>query len=325
MKIGITYDLRSDYLQMGYSEEETAEFDKEDTIESIESALQKAGYDTDRIGHAKALMKRLLHGDKWDMVFNICEGLYGDGRESLVPAILDDYKIPYVFSGPATLAVTLNKYMAKRLVRDAGIPTPDFRLIRNLEELKNGYPPFPLFIKPVSEGTGKGINDKSIVSDHAGLLAGCADLLERYKQPVLVEEYLPGREFTVGVVGNGQQARVIGAIEILFKENDNAIYSYENKENWVGVLSYKKVSGDILKACGHIALAVWDVTGSNDAGRIDLKIGRDGNLQFIEINPLAGIHPTHSDLPILAREYGIEYQTLIEQIMHAARERHNLL
>ena len=321
MMVGITYDLRTEYLKMGFSEEETAEFDKEDTIESIELALQNAGYRTDRIGHSRNLMKRLLNGDKWDLVFNICEGLYGDGRESLVPAILDSFRIPYVFSGPATLAVTLNKYMTKRLARDAGVPTPDFRLIQSEDDLMNHKPSFPLFAKPVSEGTGKGIDHHSVIHTEKDYKKVCSRLLKKFNQPVLVEEYLPGREYTIGVVGNGRDATVIGAVEVVFHDKNDGIYSYENKENWVGRLEYKKVSDDILKSCEAIALKVWEVTGSFDGGRIDVKADKNDRLQFMEINPLAGINPHHSDLPILAGLYGISYQELLEKIMKAAIKR----
>ncbi len=321
MMVGITYDLRTEYLKMGFSEEETAEFDKEDTIDSIEQALQNAGYQTDRIGHARNLMKRLLDGDKWDIVFNICEGLYGDGRESLVPAILDSFKIPYVFSGPATLAVTLNKYMTKRLVRDAGVPTADFRLILSEDDLVNHKPSFPLFAKPVSEGTGKGIDHQSVIHTEKDYKYVCSRLLQKFNQPVLVEEYLPGKEYTIGVIGNGRDATVIGAVEVAFHDQNDGIYSYENKENWVGRIEYKKVPDDILKACEPIALKVWEVTGSFDGGRIDVKADKYGQLQFIEINPLAGINPHHSDLPILAGLYGLSYQELLEKIMAAAIKR----
>ncbi|MBR9998546.1 MAG: hypothetical protein KFF73_06220 [Cyclobacteriaceae bacterium] len=321
MKVGITYDLRSEYLEMGYSEEETAEFDKEDTINSIDQALRQGGFKTDRIGHVRNLMKRLMSGDKWDIVFNICEGLYGDGRESLVPALLDSYRIPYVFSGPATLAVTLNKYMTKRLVRDAGVPTPDFRLIRHADDLSGPKPPFPLFVKPVSEGTGKGIDQHSIIKTENEYHEVCEALMKKFDQPVLVEEYLPGREFTIGVIGNGKEAFIPGVVEVVFRDEKGTVYSYENKENWVGRLEYKKVTDPVFKACETLALKVWEVTDARDAGRVDVKADKEGNVQFIEINPLAGINPHHSDLPILAGLYGINYQELIDRIMKAAIKR----
>ena len=151
MRVGLTYDLRSDYLALGFSMEETAEFDKEDTIAGIESALRELGYATDRIGHAKTLVKRLEAGDRWDIVFNICEGLEGVAREAQVPAILDLYGVPYVFSDPLVLSLTLHKGMTKRVVRDAGVPTSDFCVYEtsaDLEGLRFG-PPF--FVKPVAE------------------------------------------------------------------------------------------------------------------------------------------------------------------------------
>lgn len=319
--VGITYDLRSEYLSMGFSEEETAEFDKEDTIEAIEMALQHAGYQTVRIGHARDLMKQLLNGHKWDLVFNICEGLYGDGRESLVPAILDSFRIPYVFSGPATLAVTLNKYMTKRLVRDAGVPTPDFHLIYSEDDLEKNKSSFPLFVKPVSEGTGKGIDLHSVIQNETDYRKTCSVLLKKFNQPVLVEAFLPGTEYTIGVVGNGPDAEVIGAVEVSFQDKKEGIYSYDNKENWVGRIEYKRVSDKILETCRPLALKVWEVTGALDGGRIDVKADAGGHLQFLEINPLAGINPHHSDLPILASLYGISYQELLERIMKAAIKR----
>ena len=321
MKVGITYDLRSEYLAMGYSEEETAEFDKEDTIDAIDSALSRGGYQTDRIGHSRNLMKRLLNGDTWDMVFNISEGLNGDGREALVPALLDSYRIPYVFSGPATLAVTLNKYMTNRLVRDAGILTPDFRVVRSDKDLSLPKPPFPLFVKPVSEGTGKGINQQSVIRHEKDYQSVCRDLLKKYDQPVLVEEYLPGREYTIGVIGNGHEVMIPGVVEVVFHAGNQEVYSYENKENWVGRLEYKKVTEEVFHDCEKLARTVWEVTEARDAGRIDVKADGQGRLQFIEINPLAGINPHHSDLPILAGLYGMNYQELIDRIMKAALKR----
>ena len=321
MKVGITYDLRTDYLEMGYSLEETAELDKKETIDNIESALQNAGFETERIGHSQNLYKKLMEGKRWDLVFNICEGMYGDGRESMVPSILDSFRVPYVFSSPATLAVSLNKYLTKRIVRDAGVPTPDFRIIYSSLSLDDPKPPFPLFIKPVSEGTGKGISEHSIVNNDKEFRSVCLELLENFKQPVLVEEYLPGREFTAGIVGNGKDAYVIGAMEVCFNEGVLPIYSYYTKENWVGKVDYKIVEGELLKECTKVALGVWNAIGANDGGRVDLKIGSNGRVQFLEVNPLAGLNAESSDLPILARMNGMSYQELIEEIMQAAIKR----
>ena len=150
MKIGITYDLRNDYLAEGYGEEETAEFDHPKTIAAIEAALRDLGYETDRIGHIRALAKRLVAGQRWDLVFNIAEGLRGFGREAQVPALLDAYDIPYTFSDPLVLTLTLHKGMMKRVIRDLGIPTPAFAVVESPEEIAGVRLPFPLFVKPIA-------------------------------------------------------------------------------------------------------------------------------------------------------------------------------
>jgi D-alanine-D-alanine ligase len=321
MEIGLTYDLRADYLKDGYSMEETAEFDKEETIAGIEEALHKLGYKTARIGHARKLMQELLAGKRWDMVFNICEGMYGDSRESLIPALLDAYRIPYVFSGAITLGISLNKAFAKSLVRDAGINTPPFMVVYAPDDTKKCTLTFPLFAKPVAEGTGKGVEDRSVINHADQLSEVCQYLLKKFQQPVLVEEYLPGREFTVGVVGNGPDAHVVGAMEVIYCEGVNDIYSYFNKENYEGRIQYKPVTGEWLEQCIDITLKAWNVLHANDGGRVDLRVDRYGKISFIEINPLAGLNPIHSDLPILCRMNGIEYDRLIGMIMDAANKR----
>src|SRR5512133_1016402 len=163
MKIGLTYDLRSWYIDRGYSMDETAEFDKQDTVDALENSLKLMGHETEQIGNAFQLIEALAAGKRWDMVFNIAEGLYGDGRESVVPAILDQYRIPYVFSGPVIMGVSLNKHIAKLIVGSAGVPVSAGCLISDMSELKKCNLEFPLFVKPVSEGTGKGITSKSLV------------------------------------------------------------------------------------------------------------------------------------------------------------------
>ena len=158
MNIGLTYDLRNDYLAEGYSEEETAEFDSPVTIEGIEAALAELGYQTDRIGNAKRLVERLAQGDRWDLVFNIAEGLHGLAREAQVPAILDVYDIPYTFSDPLVLSLALHKGLTKAVVRQGGVATPDFALVERPADVDAIDLPFPLFAKPVAEGTSKGIS-----------------------------------------------------------------------------------------------------------------------------------------------------------------------
>ncbi len=321
MKIGLTYDLRSDYLAQGYSLEETAEFDKESTIEGLEQAIQKEGHQCERIGHATHLMEKLLQGQRWDMVFNIAEGLYGEGRESLVPALLDAYKIPYVFSGPATLAISLNKAFAKQIVRDSGINTPDFTVVAMPSDIAKVKLDYPLFVKPISEGTGKGIDAKSLVENPEQLQTVCTDLLHRFQQPVLVEAFLPGREFTVGVLGTGQDTWVPGAMEIIYKSGIKQIYSYDTKENYEEEVEYVAATGALLEECKEIALGAWKALNCLDGGRVDVKTDRHGKLSFIEVNPLAGLNPVTSDLPILCALNGISFQQIISEILKSAIKR----
>jgi D-alanine-D-alanine ligase len=321
MKIGITYDLRTDYLNEGYSLEETAEFDKESTIIGIEQAIQKAGHSTERIGNSISLMKKLLNGQRWEMVFNIAEGLYGEGRESLVPALLDNYKIPYVFSGPVTLGISLNKAFAKQIIRDSNINTPDFFVVTKIEDIEYINLAYPLFAKPISEGTGKGIDNKSKINSKAELFEVCSKLLQKFNQPILVEEYLPGREFTVGVLGTGKEAFIPGAMEIVYKNNTNTIYSYENKENYENIVDYIAVKNELLNQCKELALNVWKALNCFDGGRVDMKIDRQGKMSFIEVNPLAGLNPITSDLPILCKLNGIDYQKIIDEMLKSAIKR----
>jgi D-alanine-D-alanine ligase len=319
MKVGLTYDLRSWYIDRGYSMDETAEFDKQETVDALENSLKLMGHETEPIGNAFQLIEALAAGKKWDIVLNIAEGLYGDGRESVVPAILDQYKIPYVFSGPVIMGLSLNKHLAKLVVAASGVPVSPGCLITELKDLDNCKLNFPLFVKPVSEGTGKGITDKSLINSTAELFRMVEWILTDFRQPALVEEYLPGREFTVGVIGYGNEAFAIGGMEVM--TINNLPYSVEVKENYQNYCTYKPLDPDISDECKSVALRVWKALDAVDAGRIDLKADRNGKICFIEANPLAGLNPVHSDLPMLSRMYGIEYQTLMEMIMNSAIKR----
>lgn len=326
LRVGLSYDLRDDYLKEGYSLEETAEFDRSDTIEAIEACLQQRGYHTDRIGHAKELIKRLAQGDRWDLVFNIAEGLYGIGREALVPALLDAYRIPYTFSDPLIMALTLHKGLTKQIIRGHGIPTADFALVEAPKDIDRIDLPMPLFAKPVAEGTGKGISARSKITSHAELKGVCLHLLEEFKQPVLVETYLPGREFTAGLVGTDSDSRCIGVMEVVFKDvmDNDLIYSYHTKANYEEIVTYRIPESPVLEQCQDLALRAWKGLGCRDGGRIDIRMDADGRPNFIEVNPLAGLNPVHSDLPIICSLKGIPYQELIDDIMGSALKRTGL-
>ncbi len=325
MRVGLTYDLRDDYLREGYSLEETAEFDKAETIEGIEGALQALGYQTERVVHARALILRLAAGDRWDLVFNIAEGQWGLGREAKVPAILDVHRIPYVFSDAVVLGLTLHKAFTKAVLRDAGVPTPDYATVERPEQIAGVALPYPVFAKPLAEGTGKGIGPRSRCANAAELDAVCRDLLARFQQPVLVERYLPGLEVTVGVVGTGHRAEALGCMEVRLLDGAAPdAYGYENKENWVGRVEYALSGPETSREACAVALAAWRVLGCRDGGRVDLRADEAGRMNVIELNPLAGLNLVHSDLPILCYKLGMTYPQLIDRIMRSALARHGL-
>jgi len=323
MRVGLTYDLCSDWLKLGYSPEDVAEFDAEETIDFIEQAIRALGHETDRIGHARALCARLVAGDRWDLVFNIAEGMHGRGREALVPALLELHGIGYTFADPLACATTLDKAVAKRLVRDAGLPTPAFRVVRDESDLRDVAEwdlRWPLFAKPVAEGTGKGIAETSRAATPAELVATCRDVLARLREPVLVEEYLPGREFTVGVLGNGAQARAIGSMEVVFlRPQERAIYSFATKHDYEGLVEYQPVDPPALRArVEALAVAAYRALECRDAARVDIRLDAADEPSFLEINPLPGLNARHSDLPLLARMHGLEFEGLIAGIIGAA-------
>ncbi len=322
MRIGMTYDLRDDYLAAGFAEEETAEFDRASTIEAIEDAIRTMGHAPVRIGNVQALVKELAAGRRWDLVFNIAEGLYGFGRESQVPALLDAYRIPYVFSDPLVLALTLHKGMTKRVIRDIGLPTADFAVVASREDIDAVNLPYPLFAKPVAEGTGKGVTPASKIAVPSQLHETCRGLLARFSQPVLVETFLPGREFTVGIVGDERHARAIGVMEvILLDRSEPDVYSYHNKEFCEELVDYQRVDDPEAGKAVEIAMAAFKALGCRDAGRVDLRSDARGIPNFIEINPLAGLHPEHSDLCIVAAKHGMTYQDLLTAIVDSALQR----
>lgn len=322
MRIGLTYDLRDEYLAMGYGEEETAEFDRGSTIDSIEGALRALGHATERIGHVRQLAARLVAGDRWDLVFNIAEGLHGIGRESQVPALLDAYEIPYTFSDPLVSALTLHKGMTKSVLRDLDVPTTDFALVEGPDDLSKVRFGFPVFAKPVAEGTAKGIDGGSKIRTRAELAKRCRYIVDTYRQAAIVEPYLPGREFTTSIVGTGDHARVIGTLEIELRDGaEPDAYTYVNKEQCEELVHYFLADDAWSRQCAEISLRAWRGLGCRDGGRVDLRADADGQLQVLEVNPLPGLHPEHSDLPMTCTAVGMPYRELIREIVDSAARR----
>jgi len=321
VNIGITYDLRADYMRLGFSEEETAEFDVPETIDGIAAALEALGHTTIRIGGVRQLVDRLAKGERWDMVFNYAEGMYGVGREAQVPALLDAFQIPYTFSDATVMAVALDKGLTKHIVRDLGIPTPPFAVLRDESDLARVSLPFPLFAKPVGGGSSIGISAASRVTTAAELEQVFHDLRQRFQQPVIVESFLSGRDLSVGIIGTGEAARAIGVLEVLLADHaEPHAYSYKNKQDWVGKVRYRVATDAAARDAIDMALRIWKALNARDAGRLDFRCDSEGQPSFLELNPLAGLHEV-SDLIVLADWVGLSREYVVEQIVSSAMAR----
>ena len=326
MNIGVAYDLRRDYLAQGYAPEEVAEFESDETVAALEETLRGLGHDVDMIGNGRMLCRRLAIGDRWDLVFNIAEGLAGRCREAQVPAVLELYGIPYTFSDPLVCSATLDKGFAKRIVAGAGLPTPAFGVVRIPSDIGRLSLRYPLFVKPLAEGTGKGIDASSGVTRENDLHAVCERLLPRFPDGLLVEEYLPGAEFTVGVLGNGRQAKAIGSMTIeMTNPSARGIYSYDMKETCETNVRYGPMPrGKPRRAAESLALKIYRLLECRDVARLDFRLDAAGRPSFMEVNPLPGLHPTHSDLPMIAAREGMSYAELIGAIVDAACKRRGI-
>lgn len=317
MLIGLTYDLREDYLKAGFSDEQAGEFDVIETIDAVEAAIRHHSHEVERIGGIKALVPALAAGRTWPLVWNMCEGVAGIAREAQVPALLEAYGIPFVFSSADVLVAAMDKAVAKHLVRAAGVPTPNFAVIRSARDLQGVRFPYPLFVKPIAEGTSKGVKESSKVANRAELTAKVLEVLSVHHQPALVETFLPGREFTVGIIGAGREARAIGVSEIHFLPGgDPSAYSYKNKMEGFDKLTL--ATGPLAEESATVALAAWRALGCRDAGRIDIRCDAEGRPSFIECNPLAGLRPNWSELTQLAGLVGMSYEALIGAILDEA-------
>ena len=247
--------------------------------------------------------------------------MHGTAREAQVPCLLDAYQIPYVFSGPDILTLSLNKALSKQIVSSHGINTPSYIVIKNINDTQNISLNFPLFLKPIGEGTSKGIGEYSLVNNMETLNESVNYLLNTFHQPILVEEYLPGREFTVGLLGSGKNAKVLAVMEVKINTPGNAIYSYDVKQNYEQLVNYVLATDEISDECASLAYKAWCAIDGKDAGRVDIRIDAKGAPSFIEVNPLAGLNPVHSDLPIMCRLKGVSYHSLIDNIVKSALNR----
>jgi D-alanine-D-alanine ligase len=326
LSLGLCYELKEDYLRAGFAPEDVLEFDTEDTVAGLQDALIGLGHAVERIGRGVELARRLVGGERWNLVFNICEGVWGRSREAQVPALCELFDQPYTFGDPFTCAVTLDKAAAKRIVRDHGLSTAPFAVVGSPEEFAAVDLPVPLFLKPLAEGSSKGVSQHSLVRSRGELANACLNMLRQCRQPVLVETFLPGREVTVGIVGHGPRARVVGVMEVSFTAKaEAAAYTAVNKEEYLERVTYRLLGDEPLaQQAKELALAVYDILGCRDAARVDLRCDAGGHPHFLEVNPLPGINHVRSDLPIMARLAGIPYGDLIGAIVDSARERYSM-
>jgi D-alanine-D-alanine ligase len=334
--IGIAYDLKADMeraAQRAVGEGELPddafeEYDSEATVAAIEEALGANGYRTRRLGSGRSFLARAMH-DAGDLVFNIAEGYGTRSREAHVPSALEMLGIPYTHSDPLTLALTLDKAMAKRVVASAGVPTPRFAVVESLEGIDDLPLRYPLIAKPLFEGSSMGVRKHSRVTDPDSLRELVVQLLADYHEPVLVEEFAGGPEFTVGVLGTGAGAQVIGAMEIVPKRCDvgEFVYSLEVKRNYLEEVEYAAPPdrpAELVRAVEEVGLAAYRALACRDVGRVDVRLDADGEPKFLEVNPLPGLNPVTGDLVILARANGLHYADLIGRIVEGARERQSL-
>lgn len=327
MKIGVTYNLGSDYQPKEDDPiDVVAEFDTPVTIEGLQDAIRANGHEPALIGDGQKLFT-WLRNNSADIIFNIAEGYHGRGREAQIPAMLEMLQIPYVGSDSVALGVALDKVMTKQVMKSEGIPTSPFLKIGRVEEM-NGVPlRYPLFAKPVHEGTGKGIDTQSKIKTYAELKKRVRYLIKTYKEPVLVEEYLEGQEFTIGIVGN--PPKVIGTMQIVIDTGQvEDFYSYHVKEEYETFVHYvcpPQIEPDRLQEIEEMAVRAYRALDCKDFARVDIRCDARGNPFFLEINPLAGLNPLHSDLCIIARHNGIAYEELIGRILHSSMTRHHLI
>jgi D-alanine-D-alanine ligase len=324
MKIGLTYNLRQDYLAQGYSEEETAEFDSPVTVSGIEKALHAMGFATERIGGLERLAPALAAGRRWDLVFNIAEGLFGYGREAQVPALLAAWRIPYTFSDPLVLSLTLHKGLTKRVVRDLGLNTPDFAVVEEPWDIPRVDLPYPLFAKPVAEGTSKGVTGPPGSGPRPSCAGSawpcCASSASRcWWRPTCPAGSSPWAWWgPAAAPGSWAWPRCT------WGPSRAGVYSYDNKEYYEDRVTYSLAQDDDAAAAADLALAAWRGLSCRDGGRVDVRRDESGRASFIEVNPLPGLNPERSDLPLLCGLAGITYRELLGMIVDSALDRAGL-
>ncbi len=334
MRIVLTYNLKRKDLSRNKPPDFYSEFDSCKTVSSIADALRERGHRVSLVEADENLLRYFLRNKgRADFVFNIAEGINGIARESQVPAILDFLRIPYTGSSVLAMAVALDKASTKKILLSENIPTPKFQLFSTGKEGLNCGLKFPLIVKPNAEGSAKGIFSSSVVYDRHSLFRRIRKVIKYYQQPALVEEFIEGKELTVGIVGNARP-KVFPILEVDFSScrgSGESFYSWRMKEFQGDVKKHltptfycpARLKVSLVEKISSLALRAHKAIGCWDFSRTDFRLDKKDNPYVLEINPLPGLDPEESNFPLMARAGGIEYIDLVNQILDAALERVN--
>ncbi len=326
LRVGFAYNVKRIKPTADAVEDSEAEYDSPSTLQAIREAIASWGHEVIDL-EANQELPTVLAVTPLDLVFNIAEGFKGRNREAQVPSLLELLDIPYTGSDPATLSLALDKALAKKIVRQHGIHTPNFQIFTTgKERLNREFTDFPLMVKPVAEGSSKGVVSKSVVQNEAELREVVREMVSKYQQPALVEEYIRGREFTVGLLGE-RRPRVLPPMEIVFvdTEEENPVYSFQHKLDWNDRIRYDvpaKLEPNQIEKLRTAARGAFMALGCRDVARIDFKMDARGRFYFLECNPLPGLTPGWSDLVLIAKGAGMDYRTLIGEILSGAIRRY---
>jgi D-alanine-D-alanine ligase len=328
LKIGFAYDAQADYiLGSGDTPDKYAELDSKDTIVQIEDALKSNGYEVIRIGNAKKLIERIVSGERWDIVFNICEGLEYRNRESQVPAILEVYDIPYIGSDALTMGVTLDKVVSKKIIEHHKISTPDFKCISHVGEVKKNEKwineHLPVIVKPAHEGTSKGLSKESLCRSVGKVISRVDWVVKNYNQRTLIEKFIKGYEFTVVVIGNNPP-EAFPPVQILIKDKEDLgedFYTYGRVLSPdIKYICPAKIDPKLDRKILKLALEAYEALECRDLGRIDVRVDYEGNPYFLECNPLP--HLGLDDVfPLAAKATNRTYEETISLIAKSALKR----
>lgn len=325
--VGLTYDLKTDYkFKAGDPPDANAEFDHPSTIDVIASAIESCGFKVKRIGNVSSLLEKIDNLNV-DIVFNISEGLSGRNRESQVPILLEMAGIPFVGSDALTLSLTLDKIMAKKIFLAEKITTPKFFEVKNIDALLNtDHFEFPLIVKPRFEGSSKGLSDDSRVENWEELKRQTEHIINTYKQPALVEEFICGQEFTVAIIGNdpGQVMPIVQIkIDGRLKLNDKFYTFARISSDRLEYICPVRIKQDLKNKLSQLALKTYNAVECRDFGRVDFRVDNQGNIYVLEINPLPSLS-TEDVFSLVAKEIGITYEKIIGKILDSALKRYNL-